>query len=277
MSIRVVLQRCEDLFGIQVLTPLAQAAGAHVFLASRAGKEVVLKIGVNEREISREVRALMSFSSRAAILIINYDESLRAVLQERAVPGHPLSAILDDAYATEIFCSVFQRLQPAAITGTHELIQDHVSAIDRYHRASNGTGPLPKAWVDRSLDYLYGLIASTDRPVLLHGDLHHGNILYHRGDWVVIDPKGIIGDRHFEPIQYLLNYPRCGGDAGVVLARRMTMLTERLALDGQRIARWGVVKGLLDACWALEEGKDWQGGIENAERFERWLTDFGHS
>lgn len=124
---------------------------------------------------------------------------------------------------------------------------------------------------------LAGLIASTERPVLLHGDLHHGNILCHHGDWVIIDPKGIIGDRHFETVQYLLNYPRRGGDASVVLARRMARLTERLALNGQRIAMWGVVKGLLDACWALEEGHDWSSGLDSAQRFERWLADSGHS
>lgn len=277
MPIPDILRSCADRFGIQVLKPLASGSGAQVFLASGGGEELVLKIGVNAREISREARALMSFSGRGAISIKHYDLSVPALLLERAAPGHPLSSIPDDGDATDLFCSVFQRLHPVPVPGTHELIHDHVVAIDRYHHVANGTGPLPGLWVERSLDYARGLIASTDRPVLLHGDLHHDNILCHHGDWLVIDPKGIIGDRHFDTIQYLLNYPHRGGDTGVVLARRMAILTERLALDGQRIAKWGVVKGLLDACWALEEGKDWHGGLETAERFHRWLTDSGHS
>lgn len=154
MSTRDVLRCCEDRFEIHVLRPLAQETGAQVFLAIRAGEVLVLKIGINEREIIREVRALMAFSGRGAISIVNYDETLRALLLQRAVPGHPLSSIPDDARATELFCSVFQRLHPVPVTGTHESIQDHVSAIGRYHRASYGTGPLPRSWVDRSMDYL---------------------------------------------------------------------------------------------------------------------------
>jgi streptomycin 6-kinase len=30
-------------------------------------------------------------------------------------------------------------------------------------------------------------------PVLLHGDLHQDNILSQGDDWLVIDPKGVIG------------------------------------------------------------------------------------
>lgn len=253
------------------MEPLPHEGGAHVFLATRANEELVLKIGVNAQEIIREVHALIAFADRGAIRVMDYDRSLPALLLQRAVPGHPLSDISDDVRATAIFCSVVRRLQPSPVTGTHEWIQDHVSAIGRYRRTVAGAGPLPAPWVDRALDYLDGLIASTERPVLLHGDLHHANILRHHDEWVVIDPKGIVGDPHFEVIQYLLNYPRRGGDAETVLARRITMITERLALEGQRIARWGVVKGMLDACWALEDGSDWHRGLDTAERFGHCL------
>lgn len=72
-------------------------------------------------------------------------------------------------------------------------------------------------------------------------------------------------------IQYLLNYPCRGGNAETVLARRIAMVTERLALEGRRIAMWGVVKGILDACWALEDGVDFHRGLDTAKIFGRWL------
>ena len=124
---------------------------------------------------------------------------------------------------------------------------------------------------------LTNLASSNGETELLHGDLHHDNILHDGGEWVVIDPKGIIGDPHFDVIQYLLNYPGRGGDPEAVLARRMAMMTEQLTLDAQRIAMWGIAKGILDACWALEDGADWRSGLHTAERFERWLAQSGHS
>lgn len=267
---RESIRLCADRFEIEVMEPLRHEGGAQVFLATRANEELVLKIGVNPQEMIREVHALIAFADRGAIPVIDYDGTLPALLLPRAVPGYSLSDISDDIHATAIFCSVFRRLQPSPVTGPHESIQDHVSAIGRYRRMAAGAGPLPAPWVDRALDYLDGLIASTERPVLLHGDLHHANILRHHDKWVVIDPKGIVGDPHFEVIQYLLNHPSRDAAAETVLARRIAMITERLALEGQRIAMWGVVKGILDACWALEDGSDWDRGLDTAARFARW-------
>lgn len=165
MSSREVVRRCEGRFEIQVIEPLAHEGGAQVFLATSANEELVLKIGVNAQEVIREVHALSAFANRGAIRVMDYDGSLPALLLQRAVPGNPLSDIFEDVRATAIFCSVFHRLQPSPVTGTHESIQDHVSEIGRYQCTAAGAGPLPVPWVDRALDYLDGLIASTDRPV----------------------------------------------------------------------------------------------------------------
>ena len=50
------------------------------------------------------------------------------------------------------------------------------------------------------------LLSSIDQRVVLHGDLHHFNILRcDRGGWLAIDPKGLVGDRYFDVCQFLLN------------------------------------------------------------------------
>lgn len=272
MRVSDSVRPCEVRFGIRVTKPWAHEGRSRVFLATRADEDLVLKIAVNKQEAMREVRALEAFSRRGAIGLIDYDEKLSALILQRAVPGYPLSSIRDDDRATAIFCAVFQRLHLPAITGPHESIQEHVSAVTRYQQKLAASGPLPEAWVARALEYLNGLIASTSSTVLLHGDLHHTNILRHQDGWIVIDPKGILGDRHFDVIPYLLNFPTRQGDAETVLSRRMAMLAERLGLEEKRIAMWGVAKGILDACWALEEGSDWQSGLHTAERFERRLA-----
>jgi streptomycin 6-kinase len=50
------------------------------------------------------------------------------------------------------------------------------------------------------------LIASSESPVLLHGDLHHFNILSaRRQPWLAIDPKGVAGEPAYEPGALLRN------------------------------------------------------------------------
>lgn len=42
--------------------------------------------------------------------------------------------------------------------------------------------------------------------MLLHGDFHHDNILLsNNGDYVIIDPKGVIGDPVFDIPRFILN------------------------------------------------------------------------
>ena len=41
--------------------------------------------------------------------------------------------------------------------------------------------------------------------MVLHGDLHHDNVLRHGDGWVVIDPHGYVGDAAVEPATMLYN------------------------------------------------------------------------
>lgn len=42
--------------------------------------------------------------------------------------------------------------------------------------------------------------------MLLHGDFHHDNILLgNDGEYIIIDPKGVIGDPVFDIARFILN------------------------------------------------------------------------
>src|SRR5438067_1309862 len=72
------------------------------------------------------------------------------------------------------------------------------------------------------------LLATQVAPVLLHGDLHHENILAAaRQPWLAIDPKGVVGEPAYEagallrnPLPWLLEQP----DPRGVTARRVADL-----------------------------------------------------
>ena len=101
------------------------------------------------------------------------------------------------------------------------------------------------------------LSASMAAPVLLHGDLHHDNILAaQRHPWLAIDPKGLIGEQAYEtgallrnPLQQLLQVPQ----PSRILSRRIDQLAEELALDRMRIRGWGLAQAVLSAWWSVED------------------------
>ena len=95
------------------------------------------------------------------------------------------------------------------------------------------------------------LLASTTKPVVRHGDLHHFNILSAtRAPWLAIDPKGLLGDRAFDVCQLLLNPIAVPVE---VNRRRLTILCAELELDATRVRAWCFVHAVLNALWNLEE------------------------
>lgn len=272
-----LIERCAGRFGLTAEAPYADLSWNYLLRASRHdGSPVVLKCSFLKEELTREIEVLRAYAGRGAVEVIDADDDWGVAVLQLADPGTPLSEIEDDALAAEIFCEVFRRLHETSDIGIGvPSIKEHFAAIERYRERLGGAGeqgPLPDNWVENAEECLAYLIATTERAVLLHGDLHHFNIL-RQGDegWAVIDPKGIIGDIHFDTIQYLLNFEDRGGTREQVLERRIAIMSERLGLDTRRIGMWGVARGVLEACWSIEEGEDWQNGIAITERFAKWI------
>jgi streptomycin 6-kinase len=117
---------------------------------------------------------------------------------------------------------------------------------------------------------VYGeLCDSMSGPVVLHGDLHHDNVLWseERG-WLAIDPKGVVGEREYEygallrnPVPVLVE-PR-------TLARRADQLAEALELDRTRIAAWAWAQAHLAAVWSVNMGEDPRYFLAMADRLSR--------
>ena len=79
-------------------------------------------------------------------------------------------------------------------------------------------------------------------PVLLHGDLHHDNILSaERAPWLAIDPKGLVGEPAYETGAWLRNsHPELlnSPHPARTLARRIDQLAAELNSERARIHGW---------------------------------------
>jgi streptomycin 6-kinase len=222
--------------------------------------QVVLKLGPPGPELTSEIAALALFKGRGAVRLLAHDAERGALLLERILPGNPLHQLQDEASATQTAASLMRRLwrEPPA--------QHSFPTLSRWFRSlqilSAETTPIPGALIDRAKATFADLQAAAANPMIIHGDLHHENILYSDGTgWLAIDPKGVCGDPGYEVGTFMLN--QLPGDASPlnlrgILTRRISIFAEALNIAAERLRGWAFCHAMLSAAWSLEERADYE-------------------
>jgi len=259
----------EALWSIRTSPPFTGLSYSFVAPGKAAdGTVIVLKLAPPGIAVRHEIAALRHFAGRGAVRLLADDADAGALLLERAVPGDPLSTLWEEEAAMSAAAAVMRKVwRPAPPVHDFPSVSDWGRGFERLRRAfGGGVGPFPVGLVDRA-ERLFGeLAASMAEPVVLHGDLHHANILSsEREPWLAIDPKGVIGEPAYEvgavlrnPMPVLLADP----DLAARQRRRIDVLAAELGFDRERIAGWAFAQAVLAARWAFEDdGAGWEGWL----------------
>lgn len=226
--------------------------GTRLYAAAGPEGPCVLKLNLPGQAVQAEADALAGFAGRGAVRLLAADPAEGALLLERLSPGTPLATLEDDDAATRIAGGMMAALRRPVPPGA--LLAEAAGWVRLLDRARRAAWPLPRPALDRAAALFRDLAASAPAPVLLHGDLHHGNILADGVTWRAVDPRGLAGDPAFEAAALLRNPP---GSPRVARApRRLAILAETAGLDPARMAGWGYACAVLAACWAVEDGED---------------------
>ncbi len=239
------------------------------------GTSAVFKAGVPCAERRCEIAALRAYDGRGCARLLAADDEQGVVLLERLCPGTPLTVLTDDtndARATSIAADVMRRLwRPAPLNHAFPDVTDWARGMERLRtHFGGGTGPFPVALVEEAETLWKELLATSAPPVLLHGDLHHYNILQSGPEeWRAIDPKGLVGEPAYEVgalIRNLWPTHHTLADPAQTLARRVHQLAEELNISRERVRGWAVAQAVLSAWWCIEDNAaDWQAAIALAE------------
>jgi streptomycin 6-kinase len=99
------------------------------------------------------------------------------------------------------------------------------------------------------------LLADPHDVVVLHGDIHHGNVLDggERG-WLAIDPKGLLGERTFDFVNILRNPDVATAMTPGRFARQVDVLAAVASVERQRLLDWTLAFASLSAAWHLADG-----------------------
>ena len=96
------------------------------------------------------------------------------------------------------------------------------------------------------------LLAKPRDVAVLHGDIHHGNILdFGARGWLAIDPKRLVGERGFDFANIFCNPDLEIATAPGRLRRQATVVAEAANLDRQRLLKWILAYAGLSAAWSL--------------------------
>ena len=205
-----------------------------------AGDEAVLKVFLIDVENELEGDALGHFAGAGAVRALAAEPG--ALLLERLRPGTPLWDVSDDERACAVAMDVLRRLwrPPASGHRFRTLAASAMQWADDVERAWAAAGqPFERRLVDEARAAAAELAPTQGEQVVLHQDLHGGNILRaEREPWLAIDPKPLVGEREFD-LASLIRDRRWQIEPGIV-ERRLLLLSGELGLDGERMRRWDV-------------------------------------
>ncbi|SDH11062.1 streptomycin 6-kinase [Sinosporangium album] len=231
------------------------------------GTPAVLKLGVpSGSSLAEEAPGLAAFAGRGAVRLLRADLDRGALLLERVTPGWRVRELVPDrdGEATSAAVAVMRRLHvppPPGCALPDALTQ--VRAFDDYAAVHGDAGPLPLDLVVRAGGLMRELCASATERVVLHGDLHHDNILRAtREPWLAIDPHGLVGDPCYEVGSWMFDPDPEDRDEALtaLVPSRVEQLADELAMPIDRVVAWGFVKAVMSDVWSAEDwspGADW--------------------
>jgi streptomycin 6-kinase len=222
----------------------------------RAGRPVTLKIVKRQGDEWRCGEIAAKFGGRGVVEVLEHMPG--AALFERLEPGEPLAALTlagRDDEATDILAMMLGRMAPGDPPEWCPTVERWGEAFARY--AATSDERIPRELVEPAQRVYADLCATQREPALLHGDLHHYNVLSDRArGWCAIDPKGVVGELEYElgaALRNLLDKP----DAFATLAaveRRLDQFGLVLGLDLGRARGWCFAQAVLAAIWSVEDG-----------------------
>ena len=214
----------------------------------------VLKIGNPSKETNTEYHILKEYSGRGFCGIYEADIANGVLLVERITPGNQLRAEPDLDKRLDIFCGLFRGLHiETADKANYPTYMQWVSEAIKNTREQEIYEKMAKAeQICRDLCVKY------PGEMLLHGDLHHDNILL-GGDnrYHIIDPKGVIGDSMFDIPRFILNeFDDVHTEEFYNKLTHITRtLSAKLEILESDIRRLTYVELCLAQCWSADNGR----------------------
>lgn len=218
------------------------------------GRPAMLKIAADAHEV-RGGQVLRWWNGKAAAEVFQAEGP--ALLMERATGDRSLMHMAlhgQDDDASRIACLTLGELhRPSASAALPELVP-----LKPWFLELTGHDTTPGTVLHASRAMAVSLVDAPRDPVVLHGDIHHDNILdFGERGWLVIDPKGLYGERGFDYANLILNPDLPTAAEPARFHRQVQIIAQAGGLEASRLLKWVLAFAGLSAIWFLQdEDKD---------------------
>lgn len=236
-------------WGLSVEGALFTGATAVVIpVTTRSAASAVIKVSPDAEFLTRQTSMLRHLASTGRVpRVLEEDRAAGAVLMEQVVPG----LTLDDSRATpptpQDWAQLLADLHATASEGVTDLLrlrcEDMFRRIGARQALERVNAHISRDLWGQAVQECLSLLETDRGPVVIHGDLHLGNVL--RSDahgLVVIDPKLCVGDPCFDMVDFVVTT----GTADEMTARALE-LAPLLGIDSDRLLRWCRVNAVITA------------------------------
>jgi len=223
-----------------------------------------------DEESEHEGLALQRWGGAGAVRLLRADPHRRALLLERLHPEDLTG--LWDVEACEVVGGLYRSIHVPALPQLRT-ITSYVARWTEAMQQMPRNAPIPRRLVEQATALARDFIADgASTGTLVHGDLHYENVLAgDREPWLVIDPKPMNGDPHYEPAPLLWNrWDELDGDIRGGVRRRFHAVLDSAGLDEERARDWVVVRMVLNAHWSVEDARRENRSPDAAEL--QWIT-----
>lgn len=241
------------------LTPDGQPLETHTSqllpVVTKYGQKAILKLTDDDSE-RNGCELMVWWNGNGAAKVLAH--AAGAILLERATGAGSLADMSwsgNDAQACRIICHAASRLHLPRNASTPALTPLLYWFRDLAPAAKKHGGILTHC-----AEVANVLLSSPQNEVVLHGDLHHGNILdFGTKGWLAIDPKGLVGERGFDYANIFTNPDLADPTKPVaiepeIFAQRVNIVSEIARIERQRLLMWIIAWCGLSSAWFLQEG-----------------------
>ncbi|WP_085584648.1 MULTISPECIES: aminoglycoside phosphotransferase family protein [unclassified Pseudomonas] len=223
--------------------------GSRLLPVRQGDAPAMLKVAVDAEEKFGNLLMTWWDGEGAARVIAHHGDGL---LLERAMGRRSLMRMAlngEDDKASRILCSALARLHAPRPSPPPPLVELAPWFASLRQAAERHGGPYVK-----SLRTAEALLAEPQDVVVLHGDMHHDNVLdFGPRGWLAIDPKRVRGERGYDYANLICN-PELptAGDPGR-FRRQVEVIAEAAGLERRRLLQWVLAFAGLSAAWFLED------------------------
>lgn len=234
------------------------------------GKEAFFKISVPRKEHNCGITFMTLTQGWGSVLILRSDTKKSAVLMKKITPGYMLSSLKDNRKETAIAAELMKKMIIDPPESNHfPYLKDWTAVFKRMEKFDH---PIPQEIIDAAGQIFKELDQSKKTEKLLHGDLHHENILFDQNEgWLAIDAKGVIAESAYNAARFLQNtkLELCSyADAVRLVEESIEIISGHLKEDSERLLKYAFLDSVMAACWKAEDNeKNLKSGIETAGLF----------